>query len=89
LHEAAGTAAEAFNDVVVARRLISELREQAAGDPLSLDDDALTEPGTVAFAEVLAVQRPPVLVLVVATQVAFTGNGMSCTVAASFRLGPL
>jgi len=44
---------------------------------------SLTDPGTVAFADVFAVQSPPSAVDAVFAHVAGTGNGMSTTVAAS------
>ena len=50
---------------------------------------SLTEPGTTAFAVVLTVQVPPMVVAAVFAHVPFTGNGMSTTVAASVRPGPL
>src|SRR5688572_6049719 len=44
---------------------------------------SFTAPGTVALADVFAVHVPPIAVLAVDAQVAFTGNGMSTTVAGS------
>src|SRR5207244_6589748 len=50
---------------------------------------SFTEPATTAFAVVAVVQVPPTVVETVLAHVPVTGNGMSITVAASVRLGPL